>query len=196
MTIQLGQAAPDFEQDTTAGRIPRDDTPVCTTELGEAARLKPAFDRRGVKPIGPSVDTPDRHGGRERDLPETRGQRVNVPMIADADRTVSDLHGMVHPEADAALTVRTVFVIDPAKGVRLMLAYPPSTGRNFSEIPRVIDSLQLTDRHRVATPVNWRPGERAIILPSISDEDAKQRFPQGWEVRKPYLRSVELVDEA
>ena len=210
--IQLGQTAPDFEQDTTAGRIcfhewadaswvvlfshPRDYTPVCTTELGEVARLKPEFDRRGVKPIGLSVDTPDRHGGWERDIEETQGQRINFPMIADADRTVSDLYGMVHPESDPTLTVRTVFVIDPARKVRLMLVYPPSTGRNFAEILRVIDSLQLTDRHRVATPVNWQPGERAIILPSISDEDAKQRFPQGLEAQKPYLRYVELVDEA
>ena len=210
--IQLGQIAPDFEQDTTAGRIrfhdwagaswvvlfshPRDYTPVCTTELGEVARLKPEFDRRGVKPIGLSVDTPDRHSGWERDIQETQGQRVNFPMIADADRTVSDLYGMVHPEADPALTVRTVFVIDPSRKVRLMLAYPPSTGRNFAEILRVIDSLQLTDRHRVATPVNWQPGERAIILPSISDEDAKARFPQGWDAQKPYLRYVELADEA
>ncbi len=211
MTIQLGQIAPDFEQDTTQGRIrfhewaddswvvlfshPRDYTPVCTTELGEVARLKPEFDRRGVKPIGLSVDTPDRHGGWERDILETQGSAVNFPMIADADRTVSDLYGMVHPEADAAVTVRTVFVIDPQKKVRLMLAYPPSTGRNFDEILRVIDSLQLTDKHRVATPVNWQPGERAIILPSISDEDAKARFPQGWETQKLYLRYVELAKE-
>ena len=210
--IQLGQIAPDFEQDTTAGRIrfhdwagdswvvlfshPRDYTPVCTTELGEVARLKPEFDRRGVKPIGLSVDTPDRHSGWERDIQETQGQWVNFPMVADANRTVSDLYGMVHPEADPALTVRTVFVIDPSRKVRLMLAYPPSTGRNFAEILRVIDSLQLTDRHRVATPVNWQPGERAIILPSISDEDAKARFPQGWDAQKPYLRYVELADEA
>lgn len=211
MTIQLGQIAPDFEQDTTQGRIrfhewaddawvllfshPKDYTPVCTTELGEVARLKPEFDRRGVKPIGLSVDTQERHGGWERDILETQGSAVNFPMIADADRTVSDLYGMVHPEADASVTVRTVFVIDPQKKVRLMLAYPPSTGRNFAEILRVIDSLQLTDKHRVATPVNWQPGERAIILPSVSDEDAKARFPQGWETQRPYLRYVELAGD-
>ena len=151
---------------------PKDYTPVCTTELGEVARLKPKFDRRSVKVIGLSVDTHERHSGWERDILETQGSQVNFPMIADADRTVSDLYGMVHPEADAAVTVRTVFVIDPTKRVRLMLIYPPSTGRNFSEILRVIDSLQLTDQHWVATPVNWQPGERAIILPSLSDEGA------------------------
>lgn len=211
MTLQLGQIAPDFEQDTTDGRIrfhdwagdswvvlfshPKDYTPVCTTELGEVARLKPEFDRRGAKVIGLSVDTADRHAGWERDIEETQGQRVNFPMIADHDRTVSDLYGMVHPEADPALTVRTVFVIDPAKKVRLMLTYPPSTGRNFAEILRVIDSLQLTDTHKVATPVNWRPGERAIIVPSLSDEDAKLRFPQGWDAQKPYLRYVEVSSD-
>ena len=211
MTLQLGQIAPDFEQDTTDGRIrfhdwagdswvvlfshPKDYTPVCTTELGEVARLKPEFDRRGTKVIGLSVDTADRHAGWERDIEETQGQRVNFPMIADHDRTVSDLYGMVHPEADPALTVRTVFVIDPAKKVRLMLTYPPSTGRNFAEILRVIDSLQLTDTHKVATPVNWQPGERAIIVPSVSDEEAKLRFPQGWDAQKPYLRYVEVSSD-
>ena len=211
MTIQLGQVAPDFEAETTSGRIrfhdwlgtswgvlfshPKDFTPVCTTELGEAARLKPEFDRRGAKVIGLSVDTADRHAGWERDIEETQGQRVNFPMIADHDRTVSDLYGMVHPEADPALTVRAVFVIDPAKKVRLMLTYPPSTGRNFAEILRVIDSLQLTDAHKVATPVNWQPGERAIIVPSLSDEEAKLRFPQGWDAQKPYLRYVEISSD-
>ena len=208
--IQLGQTAPDFEQDTTQGRIkfhewlgdswgvlfshPKDFTPVCTTELGEVARLKPEFDRRGVKPIGLSVDSPDRHEDWEADIKRTQGSAVNFPMIADADRTVSDLYGMVHPEADPALTVRTVFIIDPNKKVRLMLAYPPSAGRNFQEILRVIDSLQLTDKHKVATPVNWQPGERAIIMASVSDEDAKTRFPQGWEAQTPYLRYVTLPD--
>lgn len=211
MTLQLGQIAPDFEQDTTDGRIrfhdwagaswvvlfshPKDYTPVCTTELGEVARLKPEFDRRGAKVIGLSVDTADRHAGWERDIEETQGQRVTFPMIADHDRTVSDLYGMVHPAADPALTVRTVFVIDPAKKVRLMLTYPPSTGRNFAEILRVLDSLQLTDTHKVATPVNWHPGERAIIVPSLSDEEAKLRFPQGWDAQKPYLRYVEVSSD-
>ncbi len=208
MSIQLGQVAPDFEQDSTAGRIrfhdwlgaswgvlfshPKDFTPVCTTELGEVARLKPEFDRRGVKVIGLSVDTLDNHGKWNQDIADVTGAQVNFPMISDAGRTVSDLYGMVHPEADPALTVRSVFVIDPAKKVRMMLAYPPSAGRSFPEILRVIDSLQLTDGHKVSTPVNWQPGERAIILPSVSDEAAKERFPQGWETKKPYLRYVEV----
>ena len=208
MTIQLGQIAPDFEQDTSVGRIrfhewlgdswgvlfshPKDYTPVCTTELGEAARLKPEFDRRRVKVIGLSVDTAERHEGWNADIAETQGTAVNFPMIVDADRKVSDLYGMVHPDADPAVTVRTVFVIDPAKKVRLMLIYPPSTGRNFNEILRVIDSLQLADSHKVATPVNWVPGDKAIILPSVSDEDAKTRFPQGWDAKKPYLRYVDV----
>jgi alkyl hydroperoxide reductase subunit AhpC len=208
MTIQLGQTAPDFEAETSQGPIrfhdwageswvvlfshPKDFTPVCTTELGEAARLKPEFDRRNVKVIGLSVDTLERHAGWNADIAETQGTAVNFPMISDADRKVSDLYGMVHPEADPSVTVRTVFVIDPAKKVRLMLTYPPSTGRNFQEVLRVIDSLQLTDRHKVATPVNWQPGERAIIVPSVSDEQARERFPQGWEAQKPYLRWVDV----
>lgn len=209
MTIQLGQIAPDFEQDSTEGRIqfhqwlgdkwgllfshPKDYTPVCTTELGEVARIKPELDRRGVKPIGLSVDTGESHQGWNRDIEETQGQAVNFPMLIDADRKVSTLYGMIHPEADPSVTVRTVFIIDPQKRVRLMMTYPPSTGRNFAEILRVIDSLQLTDRMKVATPVNWKPGDRAIIAPSLSDEDAKQRFPQGWETQKPYLRLVDVA---
>ena len=208
MSIQLGQVAPDFEQDSTVGRIrfhdwlgaswgvlfshPKDFTPVCTTELGEAARLKPEFDRRGVKVIGLSVDTLDNHGKWNQDIADVTGAEVNFPMISDVGRTVSDLYGMVHPQADPALTVRSVFVIDPAKKVRMMLAYPPSAGRSFPEILRVIDSLQLTDGQKVSTPVNWQPGERAIILPSVSDEAAKERFPQGWETKKPYLRYVDV----
>ncbi|WBV42411.1 peroxiredoxin [Pseudoroseomonas cervicalis] len=210
MTIQLGQIAPDFTAETTAGRIrfhdwageswvvffshPKDFTPVCTTELGEAARLKPEFDKRGTKIIGLSVDALDRHAGWEADIAETQGASVNFPMIADQDRKVSELYGMIHPEADPSVTVRVVYVIDPAKKVRLSLTYPPSTGRNFAEILRVLDSLQLTDKHKVATPVNWQPGQRAIIVPSVSDEQAKERFPQGWEAQKPYLRWVELKD--
>lgn len=209
MTLQLGQIVPDFEAQTTIGPVkfhewlgqswgvlfshPKDYTPVCTTELGEAARLKPEFDRRNVKIIGLSVDTLDRHGGWEADIQETQGQAVNFPMIADSDRKVSELYGMIHPLADPTVTVRTVYVIDPAKKLRLSLTYPPSTGRNFHEVLRVIDSLQLTDAKKVATPVNWQPGERAIILPSISDEDARARFPQGWEAKKPYLRYVEVT---
>lgn len=208
MTIQLGQTAPDFEARTSQGPIrfhewagdswvvlfshPKDFTPVCTTELGETARLKPEFDKRNVKVIGLSVDTLERHEGWNADIAETQGTAVNFPMISDDDRKVSELYGMIHPEADPSVTVRTVFVIDPAKKVRLMLTYPPSTGRNFQEVLRVIDSLQLTDRHKVATPVNWQPGERAIIVPSVSDEQAKERFPQGWEAQKPYLRWVDV----
>jgi alkyl hydroperoxide reductase subunit AhpC len=208
MALQLGQIAPDFEAETTEGRIrfhewlgnswgvifshPKDYTPVCTTELGYTAKLKPEFDRRGVKVIGLSVDTLDRHEGWNTDIAETQGSAVNFPMISDADKKVSTLYGMIHPEADAAVTVRTVFVIDPNKKIRLMLVYPPSTGRNFDEVLRVIDSLQATDRHKVATPVNWRPGDRAIVLASLSDEDAKQQFPQGFTTEKPYLRYVDI----
>ena len=207
MAIQLGQVAPDFEQDSTAGRIsfhqwlgdswgvlfshPKDYTPVCTTELAEVARLKPEWEKRKVKPIGLSVDPADRHKGWEADIEETQGQAVNFPMLADADRKVSDLYGMVHPEADPAVTVRSVFIIDPNKKVRLIMTYPPSTGRNFQEILRVIDSLQLTDAHKVATPVNWTDGQPVIIVPSLSDEDAKARFPNGWKTLKPYLRVVD-----
>ena len=208
MTIQIGHVAPDFEADTTQGRIrfhewlgnswgvlfshPKDFTPVCTTELGETARLKPKFDRRNVKVMGLSVDPLDRHAGWAADIEETQGHAPNFPMIADSDQTVSKLYGMVHPEADPAITVRTVFVVDPNKKVRMMMIYPPSAGRSFHEILRVIDSLQLTDRAKVSTPVNWEPGDRAIIAPSISDEQAKAMFPQGWETKKPYLRYVEV----
>jgi thioredoxin-dependent peroxiredoxin len=206
MTIQLGQTAPDFEQDSSTGKIrfheylgnswgvlfshPKDFTPVCTTELGEAARLKPEFDKRNVKMLGLSVDTTDRHGGWEKDIEETQGAKLNFPLIADHDKSVSAKYGMIHPEADPAVTVRVVYVIDPNKKVRLTLTYPPSTGRNFDEVLRVIDSLQLTDRHKVATPVNWKQGEDVIIVPSLSDEDAKARFPGGWKTLKPYLRVV------
>jgi alkyl hydroperoxide reductase subunit AhpC len=208
MALQLGQIAPDFEAETTEGRIrfhewlgnswgvifshPKDYTPVCTTELGYTAKLKPEFDRRGVKVIGLSVDTLDRHEGWNADIAETQGSAVNFPMISDADKKVSTLYGMIHPEADAAVTVRTVFVIDPNKKIRLMMVYPPSTGRNFDEVLRVIDSLQATDKHKVATPVNWRPGDKAIVLASLSDEDAKKQFPQGFTTEKPYLRYVDI----
>jgi alkyl hydroperoxide reductase subunit AhpC len=206
MSIQLGQIAPDFEQDSSTGKIklydylgsswgilfshPKDYTPVCTTELGEVARLTPEWEKRNVKVIGLSVDSADRHGGWEKDIEETQGQKVNFPIIADHDKKVSDLYGLIHPEADPAVTVRSVFVIDPNKKVRLIITYPPSTGRNFQEILRVVDSLQLTDNHKVATPVNWKDGEDVIIVPSLSDEDAKTRFPEGWKTLKPYLRLV------
>ncbi len=206
MTIQLGQIAPDFEQDSSEGQIklhdylgnswgilfshPKDYTPVCTTELAEVARLKPEWDKRHVKPLGLSVDTGEHHKGWASDIEETQGQALNFPVLADADRKVSDLYGMVHPDADPSVTVRSVFIIDPNKKVRLILTYPPSTGRNFQEILRVIDSLQLTDQHKVATPVNWTDGDDVIIVPSLSDEDAKVRFPEGWKTLKPYLRIV------
>ena len=210
MTLQLGQVAPDFEADTTEGRIrfhewlghswgvifshPKDYTPVCTTELGYTAKLKPEFDKRGVKVIGLSVDTLDRHEGWNQDIAETQGTPVNFPMISDPDKTVAHLYGMIHPEADASVTVRTVFVIDPNKKIRLMLIYPPSAGRNFDEVLRVIDSLQTTDKYKVATPVNWKPGDRTIVLASMSDEEAKKQFPQGFTAEKPYLRWVDHLE--
>jgi alkyl hydroperoxide reductase subunit AhpC len=206
MTIQLGQIAPDFEQESSTGTIkfhdylgsswgilfshPKDYTPVCTTELAEVARLAPEWKKRNVKVLGLSVDTTERHEGWERDIEETQGQKVNFPVIADHDKKVSDLYGLVHPEADPAVTVRSVFIIDPNKKVRLTITYPPSTGRNFAEILRVVDSLQLTDAHKVATPVNWKDGDDVIIVNSVSDEDAKVRFPEGFKTVKPYLRIV------
>ncbi len=206
MSIQLGQIAPDFTQDSTQGPIsfhewlgsswgvlfshPKDYTPVCTTELAEVARLKPEWDKRHVKPIGLSVDPADSHKGWEKDIEETQGQKLNFPVLADSDQSVAKLYDMIHPEADPKVTVRSVFIIDPAKKVRLIITYPPSTGRNFQEILRVIDSLQLTDQHKVATPVNWKDGDDVIIVPSLSDDDAKARFPDGWTTLKPYLRVV------
>jgi alkyl hydroperoxide reductase subunit AhpC len=208
MALQLGQLAPDFEQDSTDGRIsfhqwlgsswgvlfshPKDFTPVCTTELGEVARLKPEWEKRDVKVIGLSVDSAENHADWASDIAETQGHALNFPLISDPDRKVSTLYDMVHPEADPAVTVRSVFVIDPNKKIRLILTYPPSAGRNFDEVLRVIDSLQLTDTQKVATPANWRPGDRAIIVPSVSDEAAKALFPQGWETVKPYLRVVSV----
>ena len=208
MSLQLGQIAPDFEQDTTAGPIrfhewlgsswgllfshPKDFTPVCTTELGEVARLKPEWDRRNVKPIGLSVDAVDAHGAWAKDIAETQGHALNFPMIADADRRISSLYDMIHPAADPAVTVRAVFVISPDRKVRLILTYPPSTGRNFAEILRAIDSLQLTDTRSIATPVNWEVGEPVVISPKLSDEEATRQFPQGYKTLKPYLRIVDL----
>ena len=208
MTIQLGQLAPDFEQDTSEGRIrfhewlgsdwgvlfshPKDYTPVCTTELGAVARLGPEWKKRHVKVIGLSVDPVDQHRGWAADIAETQGASVDFPMIADPDRRVSTLYGMVHPEADPTVTVRTVFIIDPNKKVRLSLTYPPSAGRNFDEVLRVIDSLQLTDARKVTTPANWKPGDDVIIAPSVNEETARSLFPQGWRTLKPYLRMVRL----
>lgn len=210
MALQLGQIAPDFEQDSTEGRLkfheflgqswgvlfshPKDYTPVCTTELGDVARLAPEWAARNVKVIGLSVDAADSHAGWAADIAETQGHALNFPLIADADRKVSTLYDMVHPEADPAVTVRSVFIIDPAKKIRLILTYPPSAGRNFAEVLRVIDSLQLTDTHKVATPANWQKGDKVIIVPSLSDEAAREHFPQGWQTVKPYLRLVDLKD--
>jgi alkyl hydroperoxide reductase subunit AhpC len=206
MALQLNDTAPDFTQDSTDGPLsfydwagdswvvlfshPKDFTPVCTTELGEVAKLKPEFDRRGVKVIGLSVDPTGSHEGWSKDIEETQGAALNFPLIADHDRKVSDLYGMIHPNASDTMTVRSVFVIDPNRKVRLTITYPASTGRNFEEILRVIDSLQLTDRHKVATPVNWRQGDDVIIVPSVSNEQAKELFPGGWTEHKPYLRTV------
>ena len=208
MTIQLGQIAPDFEADSTQGPIrfhewlgdswglffshPKDFTPVCTTELGEVARLRPEWDKRNVKPIGLSVDPVESHHGWDKDIEETQGHAVDFPMIADPDGRVAQLYDMIHPDTDPTITVRSVFVIDPNKKVRLSLTYPPSTGRNFAEIIRAIDSLQLTDSHSVSTPVNWNPGERVVISPKLSDEDARAKYPQGYETLRPYLRLVDL----
>jgi alkyl hydroperoxide reductase subunit AhpC len=204
MSLRLGDTAPDFTAETTQGAIkfhdwvadswailfshPRDFTPVCTTELGYVARLKPEFDRRSVKAIGLSIDPVDAHARWADDIKSTQGHAPNFPIIADQDRTVANLYGMMHPAHDEVFTVRTVFVIDPRKKVRLMITYPQTTGRNFDEILRVVDSLQLTDAHRVATPVNWRPGEDVIIVPAVTDEEARAKFPAGWKALKPYLR--------
>jgi alkyl hydroperoxide reductase subunit AhpC len=206
MALRLGDIAPDFSAETTEGPIsfhewignswavlfshPKDFTPVCTTELGECARLKPEFDKRGVKIIGLSVDPADSHKRWAEDIRETQGHALNFPVIADPDRKVSGLYDMIHPNANDTLTVRSVFIIDPNKKIRLILTYPASTGRNFVEILRAIDSLQLTDKHSVATPVNWQHGQDVIIVPSLSDEEAKKRFPDGWKTVKPYLRVV------
>jgi len=206
MALQLGDIAPDFEIDSTEGPIqfhkwlgeswgvlfshPKNFTPICTTELGYAAKLKPEFDKRGVKIIGLSVDELANHAAWAADIEETQGFAVNFPVIADANRKVADLYGMIHPNANDTLTVRSVFVIGPDKKIKLSLTYPASTGRNFDEILRVIDSLQLTAKHQVATPVNWKHGEDVVIVPSVSDEDAKAKFPAGWKTLKPYLRVV------
>ena len=204
--LLIGDDAPDFEAETTEGRLrfhdyidghwavlfshPKNFTPVCTTELGYTAKLKDEFDRRGVKVMGLSVDSLDNHPAWDRDIAETQGQGVNFPLIADEDRKVSELYGMIHPNASDSMTVRSVYVVGPDKKVKLTLQYPASTGRNFDEILRVIDSLQLTAGHKVATPVNWKDGEDVIIVPAVGDEEAKERFPGGWRAEKPYLRYV------
>jgi thioredoxin-dependent peroxiredoxin len=213
--LPIGSDAPDFEADTTEGRIrfhewlgeswgilfshPKDFTPVCTTELGYMARIKPEFDARNVKIIGLSIDPLDRHEGWSKDIAETQGHAPNYPMIADADLKVAKLYGMLPAEAGESCegrtaadnaTVRNVYVIGPDKKIKLVLSYPMSTGRNFDEVLRVLDSIQLTAKHKVATPVNWKHGEDVIILPAVSDDEARQKYPDGWHAPKPYLRIV------
>ncbi len=204
MSLHLGDTVPNFTQQSSEGEInfydwagdswvvlfshPADYTPVCTTELGEVAKLKPEFDKRNVKVIALSVDDVDSHAGWIGDINETQNVTVNYPILADADNKVSDLYDMIHPNANAKVTVRTVFVIDPQKKLRLTITYPPSTGRNFEEILRVIDSLQLTDNYSVATPVNWKDGDDCVVVPSIPTAEAKQKFPKGVTEIKPYLR--------
>ena len=207
MGLQLGDRAPDFTAETTEGTIsfhdwigdgwailfshPADFTPVCTTELGYMAGLKSEFEARNCRIIGLSVDPLESHIEWSKDIEETQGQAPNYPMIADADRKVAELYGMIHPNADETFTVRSVFVIGPDKTIKLMLTYPASTGRNFNELLRVLDSLQLTAKHSVATPVNWKQGEDVIIVPALANEDAAEKFPDGWTTLKPYLRIVE-----
>lgn len=204
MSLRLGDIAPNFPAETTEGNIdfhqwmgngwavlfshPRDFTPVCTTELGAAARLKSEFEKRNTKIIAISVDPIDSHRGWISDIEETQSCDMNFPMIADPDRRIADLYDMIHPNASDTFTVRSVFVIGPDKKVKLTLTYPASTGRNFDELLRVIDSLQLTAKHSVATPVNWKQGEDVIIVPAVSDEAAREKFPGGWTTLKPYLR--------
>jgi thioredoxin-dependent peroxiredoxin len=205
MALRLGDTVPDFVQDSTEGSIsfyewagdqwvilfshPKDFTPVCTTELGIVAKLKPEFDKRNVKAIALSVDDVESHMGWVGDIEETQGSALNYPILADPDRKVSDLYDMIHPNANNTLTVRSVFIIDPNKKLRLTLTYPASTGRNFDELLRVIDSLQLTDHYSVATPGNWKDGGDCVIVPSITDpKELAEKFPKGYEQVKPYLR--------
>ncbi|MFN0092596.1 MAG: peroxiredoxin [Acidimicrobiales bacterium] len=206
MTLRLGDDAPNFTADTTEGRIdfhqwkdgkwavlfshPRDFTPVCTTELGYTAKLKDEFEKRNTKVLALSVDSVEDHRRWAGDIEETQGVAPNFPIIGDPDKTVADLYDMIHPNASDTFTVRSVFVIGPDNKVKLTLTYPASTGRNFDEILRVIDSLQLTAGHSVATPVNWKDGDDVIIVPALSDEAAKEKFPEGWDAKKPYLRLV------
>ncbi len=215
MPLRIGDEAPDFTAETTQGTIdfhqwigdgwavlfshPKDFTPVCTTELGYVAGMKPEFDKRGCKIIGLSIDSVDDHSEWAKDIEETQGHAPNYPLIGDVDLKVAKLYDMLHPNAqDSAkertaadnATVRSVFVIGPDKKIKLMITYPMTTGRNFDEVLRVIDSMQLTAKHKVATPVNWKRGEDVIIVPSVSDDEARQKFPQGWKAPKPYMRIV------
>lgn len=212
MTLRLGDTAPNFQQQSSEGIIdfyeflgdswgilfshPADYTPVCTTELGYTAKLKDEFERRGVKAIALSVDDVESHKGWINDINETQNTTVNFPIIADQDRKVSELYGFLHPNASETITVRSLVIIDPNKKVRLIITYPASTGRNFNEILRVVDSLQLTDNHKVATPANWQQGEDVVIVPSLQDEaELKERFPKGYKAVKPYLRLTPQPDK-
>ncbi|MFT5291010.1 MAG: alkyl hydroperoxide reductase subunit AhpC [Planctomycetota bacterium] len=204
MHIHLGDNAPDFTADTTEGKLsfhqwlgdswgilfshPKDYTPVCTTELGTVARMKPEFDRRNVKVIGLSVDPLSDHEGWSKDIEETQGVALNFPLIADPDRKVATLYDMIHPEASDTFTVRSVFLIGPDRKIKLVITYPAAVGRNFDEILRTVDALQLTAKHPVATPANWKTGDNVIIVPTLSDEEATKKFPAGFETLKPYLR--------
>ena len=206
MTVRLGDEAPNFTAETTQGDIvfhdyvgdgwcvlfshPKDFTPVCTTELGAMAKLAPEFEARNTRVIGLSVDSADAHEVWLEDIEETQGAKVGYPIIADPDRTVAKLYGMIHPNEEATATVRSVFVVGPDKKIKLVLTYPQSTGRNFAEILRVLDSLQLTDEHKVATPADWTNGDDVIILPSLTDDEARARFPGGWDAPRPYIRVV------
>jgi thioredoxin-dependent peroxiredoxin len=213
MSLRIGDEAPNFAAETTQGRIdfhewigdgwailfshPKDFTPVCTTELGYMARLKPEFEKRNCKVMGLSVDPVDDHQRWAKDIEETQGTAPNYPIIGDSDLQVAKAYDMIHPNAAGGkrtaadnATVRSVFVVGPDKKIKLMLTYPMSTGRNFDEVLRVLDSMQLTARHKVATPVNWKPGEDVIIVPAVSDEEAKQKYPDGWKAPRPYLRIV------
>ncbi len=214
MSLHIGEEAPNFTAETTQGTInfhewigeswailfshPKDFTPVCTTELGYMAGLKPEFDKRNCKIIGLSTDPVSDHTNWAKDIEETQGHAVNYPLIGDADLAVSKLYDMIHPEASGGAprtaadnaTIRSVFVIGPDKKIKLMLTYPMTTGRNFDEVLRVLDSMQLTAQHKVATPVNWHQGEEVIIVPAVSDAEAKEQYPEGWKTLKPYLRLV------
>ncbi|HSR62244.1 MAG TPA: peroxiredoxin [Gammaproteobacteria bacterium] len=219
MPLRIGEEAPDFTAETTEGTInfhewigdswailfshPKDFTPVCTTELGYMARLKPEFDKRNTKIIGLSIDSVDDHKEWCKDIEETQGHAVNYPMIGDTDMKVAKLYDMIHPNASGDAkkrtaadnaTIRSVYIIGPDKKIKLILTYPMTTGRNFDEVLRVLDSMQLTAAHKVATPVNWKQGEDVIIVPAVSDEEAKKKYPQGWNTLKPYLRLVKQPD--
>ena len=212
MSVHLGSIAPDFTQESTQGPInfhewigknwvilfshPKDFTPVCTTELGAVSKLKPELDKRNIKAIGVSVDPVDSHNKWIADIEETQGVKMNFPILGDADKKVAKLYDMIHPEWNDTLTVRSVFIIDPNKKVRLVITYPASTGRNFQEILRVVDSLQLTDSHSVATPADWKQGNDVIIVPSLQDpEELKKKFPKGWKALRPYLRVTPQPDK-